>query len=630
MPTVSAAQHRLMEAAAHTPGGVAGVPQSVGKEFVAHDAEGEPESLMVMDDVPTQAPIAPQAGPLGRAAGIMFLTPEGETLLLRRGDGGDFPRTFGLPGGHREEGETDEQAARRECLEETGFRYEGPLARLCDDGQFVAFIARGVEKFEVSICDESTGFVWCKPEEAPEPLHPGVRLNFRVAAAHTELDVARLIRDGDLPSPQVFGNSMLFALRITGTGQVFRWASEEARKDDPELVGEFGHRDESLYMNEEFLARCNGLPVVWQHPEANKLDTKSYAESNIGAIMLPYLRHEVSEVWGIARVLDLVAGGEMAKPGATWSTSPGVVFDAASGNVKVPLDGGTSILIEGNPYLIDHLAICEQGVWDKEGPPVGVQVDQPIEVQMTEEEMAKLAAEQKAKADAAIADAAQPSLSDIMKGVQALVGKIGDIGARLDSVEKNMPAPTLNAADSAKKDAEEKAAKDAAEAEEKAKKDAAEAAEKAAKDSEEAAKKDAEEAEAMADAQARADSVYQLHGLTAPRKMEGERLLAYRTRLARKMQPHSAAWKDADLSVIADSVALKIAEETIYADAARAATMPIVDAAAPRLPRAITRRNESGHNVTTFAGPAGGWMDDFRAMTKVMVPGSLNVKGDKQ
>jgi len=626
MPTVSAAQHRLMEAAAHTPGGVAGVPQSVGKEFVAHDTEADP--LLVLDDAPAQAPIAPQAGPLGRAAGILFLTPEGETLLLRRGDGGDFPRTFGLPGGHREEGETDEQAARRECLEETGFRYEGPLARLCDDGQFVAFIARGVEKFEVTICDESTGFVWCKPEEAPEPLHPGVRLNFRVAAAHTELDVARLIRDGDLPSPQVFGNSMLFALRITGTGQAFRWASEEQRKANPGYVGEFVHRDESIYMNDEFLARCNGLPVVWLHPEKNKLDTVSYAESNVGAMLLPYLRHDIGEVWGIARVLDLVAGAEMAKPGATWSTSPGVVFDAASGNVKVPLDGGTSILIEGNPYLIDHLAICEQGVWDKEGPPVGVQVDQPIEVQMTEEEKAAKAAEEKAKADQAIADAAQPSLSDIMKAVKGLVGTVGEIGSRLDSVEKNMPAPTLNAAADARKDADERAAKDAAE--EQAKKDAAEAAEKAAKDAAECAKMDAEEAEAMADAQARADSVYQLHGLQAPHKMDGERLMAYRTRLARKMQPHSSAWKGVDLTAIADSTALGIAETAIYADAARASSMPITDAAAPRIPRAITRRNESGHNVTTFVGPAGGWMDDFRAMTHAMVPGSLNTKGDKQ
>ena len=37
MPSKSPAQHRLMEAAAHTRGGFGGVPQSVGKEFVRAD-----------------------------------------------------------------------------------------------------------------------------------------------------------------------------------------------------------------------------------------------------------------------------------------------------------------------------------------------------------------------------------------------------------------------------------------------------------------------------------------------------------------------------------------------------------------------------------------------------------------
>jgi hypothetical protein len=37
MPSKSAAQHRLMEAAAHTKGGFGGVPQKVGKEFVKAD-----------------------------------------------------------------------------------------------------------------------------------------------------------------------------------------------------------------------------------------------------------------------------------------------------------------------------------------------------------------------------------------------------------------------------------------------------------------------------------------------------------------------------------------------------------------------------------------------------------------
>src|SRR6185312_7830030 len=40
MPSKSPAQHRLMEAAAHTPGGVGGVPQKVGAEFTAADARG--------------------------------------------------------------------------------------------------------------------------------------------------------------------------------------------------------------------------------------------------------------------------------------------------------------------------------------------------------------------------------------------------------------------------------------------------------------------------------------------------------------------------------------------------------------------------------------------------------------
>lgn len=39
MPSVSPAQARLMAAAAHTPGGYGGVPQSVGEEFNAADAQ---------------------------------------------------------------------------------------------------------------------------------------------------------------------------------------------------------------------------------------------------------------------------------------------------------------------------------------------------------------------------------------------------------------------------------------------------------------------------------------------------------------------------------------------------------------------------------------------------------------
>lgn len=45
MPSKSPAQKRLMAAAAHTPGGYGGVPQSVGREFnKADQAKGSPKS----------------------------------------------------------------------------------------------------------------------------------------------------------------------------------------------------------------------------------------------------------------------------------------------------------------------------------------------------------------------------------------------------------------------------------------------------------------------------------------------------------------------------------------------------------------------------------------------------------
>lgn len=44
MPSKTPAQHRLMEAAAHTPGGYGGVPQKVGQEFVQADKITNPQA----------------------------------------------------------------------------------------------------------------------------------------------------------------------------------------------------------------------------------------------------------------------------------------------------------------------------------------------------------------------------------------------------------------------------------------------------------------------------------------------------------------------------------------------------------------------------------------------------------
>ena len=95
-----------MEAAAHTPGGFGGVPQSVGREFVGDD-----------DDSPHAAP----ATPTGRAAGILFMTEGGECLLMHRRPEADAGGTWGLPGGRVEDDDTPARLLARysrETLEE--------------------------------------------------------------------------------------------------------------------------------------------------------------------------------------------------------------------------------------------------------------------------------------------------------------------------------------------------------------------------------------------------------------------------------------------------------------------------------------------------------------------------------
>jgi hypothetical protein len=111
---------------------------------------------------------------------------------------------------------------------------------------------------------------------------------------------------------------------------------------------------------------------------------------------------------------------------------------------------------------------------------------------------------------------------------------------------------------------------------------------------------------AMADAQAKADSVFQAYGDSAPRPLQGENISAYRRRLARKLQTHSKKWAEADIMRIHDPAAFGIIEEQIYADAMEAAMQP-VNLPAGQL-REITRKDITGRAITTFVGDPASWM----------------------
>lgn len=223
----------------------------------------------------------------------------------------------------------------------------------------------------------------------------------------TELEVAERIRDGTVPSPVKFSNMWLVNLRITGTGLAYRAGLKEHVWRDPKL-----------YLNEEFLRRCNGLPVIANHPDDAVLTEEDFKSRIVGSVMLPYIRGD--EVWAVCRVylqsiVEEITEGDV-------STSPSVVFNSTSGNVEVQ-EGDTNFLIEGVPFLVDHIALVTKahgslGVWDKDRIPAGVEVTNTGEIEMEKEELQALL---------------QGVVSDALQGINQ---KIDGVVTRMDSLEQ--------------------------------------------------------------------------------------------------------------------------------------------------------------------------------------------------
>lgn len=99
------------------------------------------------------------------AAGIVFHTGS-RVFMAQRPDG-----TWAFPGGHIEDGESAEMAARRETIEEIGYVHVGDLQSVgVFDDSFHVFAAC-VEPFEARLNDEHIGCGWFRLEELPSPLH---------------------------------------------------------------------------------------------------------------------------------------------------------------------------------------------------------------------------------------------------------------------------------------------------------------------------------------------------------------------------------------------------------------------------------------------------------------------------
>ena len=216
--------------------------QGDNKAAIAHnikteEAAGKPHDQAVAIALST----AKDGDDMVPAAGIVFITPENRVLLLQRPNG-----EWGLPGGRIEAGETPDEAARRETLEETGY---APLMALRVLGLFENF--RGYTsicpQFPVCLNDEHQGFGWFDIVALPGPLHRTTKTLIDLALANNaamderERDINGWLEIDDNPIMAV-GVFPYLGKRIKGAPDpdkfymVYRPA-EEVR--DPECMDSF-------------------------------------------------------------------------------------------------------------------------------------------------------------------------------------------------------------------------------------------------------------------------------------------------------------------------------------------------------------------------------------------------------
>jgi colicin import membrane protein len=84
-----------------------------------------------------------------------------------------------------------------------------------------------------------------------------------------ELQVAERIADGTLPSPQQFGASWYWAIRISGAA----WRESE---------NEFCWREPEIWLTAEMCSRAAALPVLIDHPASGTLNSQEFAARCVG------------------------------------------------------------------------------------------------------------------------------------------------------------------------------------------------------------------------------------------------------------------------------------------------------------------------------------------------------------
>ena len=110
-----------------------------------------------------------------RAAGIILYAEDtGRYGLQQRSNSINDGGLWAAWGGGREPGESLEQCARRELMEESGYRGPIELHHLASNPKYTTFIGVVPSEFEPRANPEWKDYCWVEAGDWPGPMHPGV------------------------------------------------------------------------------------------------------------------------------------------------------------------------------------------------------------------------------------------------------------------------------------------------------------------------------------------------------------------------------------------------------------------------------------------------------------------------
>jgi 8-oxo-dGTP pyrophosphatase MutT (NUDIX family) len=213
------------------------------------------------------------------AAGVLLTHGERALFVKRSDKATDHQGEWCCPGGSVEEGETAEQAARREFAEETGL--SGLLTgdfNLIDDGTGFVTFRQGVNDEPVpTLNEEHSEYVWAPMADPPQPLHPGVRATLeklearRIAAtmmaavADSPLAAAAMAHDRREWDTNGWFEVLDNPLSTVGVYQ-YNEASVVKGGDPNKMVGVYRPAEE--LNNEETIKSLRLVPWTDDHPDA--------------------------------------------------------------------------------------------------------------------------------------------------------------------------------------------------------------------------------------------------------------------------------------------------------------------------------------------------------------------------